>query len=477
MRVSEHFGLDRQQPDIDFVDVDVVGDVAVFIDPRALRLLPTDWGSWCVYLLQDFFHTVLQAIRQGRAEDATRLLRTLREPNETHLGYSRGRARGRALGPDSAHDVSEALSTSVAVQSGLLEDLEDTILMVEGIRSDIVSDIATNVIREPLIRYTQDACETYGIPLVNSVASGPLWNPDRHEWHSRFERLPVVNHRRLLLVPKTIVRASMDYDQDEYYRHYLLEYLRDVELSANTELVYLLRDGTPRVDKKDVAEKYGEGKRAIVRLTRQHPEVLEHYRANKAAYVRPPLGHIELAEAAGGATPDWNALYTGVTQVAPGRSGADAYHKAIERLLTPLFYPSLSTPRIEFPIHRGRKRIDITYVNLAVQRFFAWLAANYPASHVFVECKNYASDPTNPELDQLAGRFSPSRGQFGLLLCRSFQNKDTFIERCRDTAMDGRGFIIPLDDGDLESLIDSDPDAREKKQFDLLKARFDRLIM
>jgi hypothetical protein len=32
MRVSEYFGLGRNQPTLDFVDVDVVGDTRVFVD-------------------------------------------------------------------------------------------------------------------------------------------------------------------------------------------------------------------------------------------------------------------------------------------------------------------------------------------------------------------------------------------------------------------------------------------------------------
>jgi hypothetical protein len=79
------------------------------------------------------------------------LLRALREPNETHLGLSKGRSRGHALGNESAHDVWSALSRSEAAKSGLLKDLEDTVLMIEGISVDIVSDMTTNIIRGPLI--------------------------------------------------------------------------------------------------------------------------------------------------------------------------------------------------------------------------------------------------------------------------------------------------------------------------------------
>lgn len=114
--------------------------------------------------MQDFFEEVLAGIRSGNNYRAEQLLRRLKEPNETHLGLSSGKARGRALGVESAHDVWEALSQSAAARTGLLKDLEDTVLMIEGVGVDIVSDMTTNIIREPLIQYTQEACEFYGIP-------------------------------------------------------------------------------------------------------------------------------------------------------------------------------------------------------------------------------------------------------------------------------------------------------------------------
>jgi hypothetical protein len=60
-RVSQHFHLGLDQPSLDFVDVDIIGDLSVFIDPRALRLLHSEWGDECVSLIQNFFRAVLQA--------------------------------------------------------------------------------------------------------------------------------------------------------------------------------------------------------------------------------------------------------------------------------------------------------------------------------------------------------------------------------------------------------------------------------
>lgn len=475
MRVSQHYNLHRSQPSLDFVDVMVDGDLAVFIDPRALRLLPSRWGAECVYLVQDFFKTVLQAIQAGDDALAQGLLARLKEPNETRLGLSRGRPRGRALGNESAIGVWESLTRSDAARSGLLEDLEDTILMVEGIAGDIVSDIATNLIRQPLIHYTQDACRAYGIPLEPEVPSGALWNPQAKMWFEEFVPLPTTPEGRLLLVPKVIVRRHMDYDVDQYYRHYLLPHLQAQEAGDPTsELVQVLRDGRRRVTKKAVAAKYGTGKSAIVRQTRNNPEVLERYRSDKRNRYRPPLTHEDVASETQSEPPDWDELLQVVRDIPPGAADADAFHRAIEALLSALLYPHLSMPQMEFPIHQGRKRIDITYTNVG-EGFFGWVQQNYPAPHIFVECKNYSRDVANPELDQLQGRFSPSRGKVGILVCRSLENKRLFLNRCRDTAMDDRGFILALDDDDLAALIE------ERKAgpvgFGLLKARFDALIM
>lgn len=183
------------------------------------------------------------------------------------------------------------------------------------------------------------------------------------------------------------------------------------------------------------------------------------------------------ADVEGTDPPDWDNLLARVEKVNAGRAEADDYEKAIEPLLTALFYPALTNPQPEREIHEGRKRIDITYTNVATEGFFSWLAAHYAAAHVFVECKNYQGEIGNPELDQLSGRFSPSRGQCGLLVCRSFDNKPLFETRCKDTAQDRRGFIIALDDSDLRELIRFAKDCDVESTFQFLKRRFDNLIM
>lgn len=483
MRISEYFNLGRTQAALDFIDVDVEGDTRAFVDPRAIKRIPGEWAQGCVGLLQDFFSQVLVAVRDDDWETGLRLLDGLREPNETHLGLSTARARGSGLGTGLSEEVWNELRRSEAAQSGLLQDLEETALVIRGINTDRISDITTNVIRQPLIDYTQDMAELYEIPLEH-VGAGHTWDPDARAWQpEQYADLPVTPTGRLLLVPKAIVRVRLDFDAGEYYRRHILEALMERELAAGTALVHTLKSGRKRVYKKDVDSKYkrevGPDKRLNDELTREQPELLDHYRADKGKpeFRRPLLNLYQLSQITGADPPDWDRLLERVTSLPTGGDDAHAYHRAVESLLTALFYPSLVNPRIESELHQGRKRIDIRYTNSGAGGFFGWTQSNYPPQpYVFVECKNYSADLGNDALDQISGRFSAQRGKLGLLICRRFEDKPAFVARCRDTARDDRGFVLTVDDGDLEMLVAARKNEDGPELFRILEGRFGELV-
>src|SRR5205814_2141831 len=120
MRVSQRYKLGRTQGELDFVDVDTTKDTALFIDPRAMAQLNNSWARSCTSNVQSFFQRVLEAIHTGNDDEAIALLMGLGEPNETHLGLSRGRSRGNAVGEKLAKEFWQALSSSRAVRSGLI---------------------------------------------------------------------------------------------------------------------------------------------------------------------------------------------------------------------------------------------------------------------------------------------------------------------------------------------------------------------
>jgi hypothetical protein len=282
VRVSEYFNLGKTQPYLDFVDIRLDTDIEVFVDPTALKSLKSKWGQECSSLVQHYFEAVLRKIAAGDDEAAQLLVSSLRERNEFHLGYSAGKSQGHGFGSKSAESVWGALSKSQAAKSGLLKDLEDTCLLIEGIGRDMISDAVCNIIRGPLIRYTQDMCRYYGIPLTPGVASGPVWNPRNESWESALVDLPMTDEGKVILVPKLMVRHRLSYEYNEYYTHYLLPEMQYAELAAGTGLVELLQDGRQRVTKKALREKYGSDKLAVLKQTLKHPHVLDEYREEKA---------------------------------------------------------------------------------------------------------------------------------------------------------------------------------------------------
>ncbi|MGN7445448.1 hypothetical protein [Pseudomonas lactis] len=200
------------------------------------------------------------------------------------------------------------------------------------------------------------------------------------------------------------------------------------------------------------------------------------YRVDKRDKTPLPLSHVDIAELEDAEKPDWNELKFELKAIPPGNKGADDYEKVIEKIFTAIFYPSLCHPKKQHNIHDGRKRVDITYTNEAKGGFFFWLTLHYASSLIFVECKNYGKEVGNPEVDQLSGRFSPSRGQVGILTCRTVEDKVRLAARCKDTAKDSRGFIVVLDDSDVFALLDEMGSCVELPSYELLRRKFMCLI-
>jgi hypothetical protein len=150
-----------------------------------------------------------------------------------------------------------------------------------------------------------------------------------------------------------------------------------------------------------------------------------------------------------------NALIETVAAIPSGTEVASQFHNLIIWIIEFLFWPRLINPVKEHEIHDGRKRIDIMFDNSGRDGLFGRIlsAPQTAAIRVTVECKNYSKDPANPELDQIAGRFAPHRGWVGFMVYREIANYDLLLQRCRDTAVEKRWFVIPLGDMEIGAMI------------------------
>ncbi len=448
---SEFFGIGKTQFELDFVDVPVDGDILLFVDPFAIAQRVDPWSQQCNRAIVSFFQHVVDAIIRHDLESARQQLSFLREPNETRLGFSRGRPQGAGIGYGQSEQLLEALQESSAVRTGFISSLEEAEILIEGVGRDKISDLSTNIIRRHLAEYTKEQCKLHDV-ATQSVPLKPYYSPEDGCWISDYFDLPIAERKPVLLVPKAIVRYDPAYDHQDYYNNFVVSYLQAEHMDANASLVHTFRDGRKVVYKKDLKPTFKLTKENLYRFCRDHPDVMRRYR-----------GHLEELERRGesqyvGREDEGliaEALIMAIDNIQPGNSSASEYHRIMIGVVEFLFFPNLLYPRKEVEINQGRKRIDITMENGARRGIFHDLheVRQLPCSFVPIECKNYGEDIANPELDQIAGRFSPLRGKFGMLCCRRFQDRPTFVERCRDTLREDRGLVIPLDDNTIIELL------------------------
>lgn len=457
MRISKIFKLGVTQHEFDFVDIDPSRDMRLFLDPHFLAHRDDRFSIEASTTIRNFFARFLELVREGDHSRARRLFSYLHEPNETCLGMSIGKPKGNAVGESLADLLFESLKSSKAVSTGLIEHIEDIRLFVRGIDKDKISDMVTNIIRKQLIDYTCNQCRFWGIPLTAHQDTGFYWDRAKGDWVSSYGEALVYKGQKLLLVPKGVVSYSKVYTADRFHRFGVLPFLQHKHLQMNSVLVQKSRSSARVFVTKASIVEAGEAptdKDFLADFAERHAKQLEKFKKDESklgvksvpAEDFDPKNDIrDIAE----------ALIGRLKTIPAGRNDADSFHKCVAGILELLLYPALICPNIETPLHGGRKRIDITFENAADAGFFKRLHANQglPCPYIAIECKNYSTDPANPEVDQLQTRLSPNRGKIGFLVCREVADLSLLLERCKDAFKDNGSLLIPLMDEDLISML------------------------
>lgn len=479
MRISEHFGLGRSQFELDFVDIDPDRDTHLFLDPYFLGIRNDRFSVEATRSIRSFFQHFIDLMLAGEEVEARALFDYLHEPNETCLGLSKGKPRGNAIGAKNAQAIFDSIKSSRALRTGLLEHLEDCRLFIDNVDKDKVSDMTTNIIRQQLIQYTQEQCKLWDIGLTSNVVSGSYWNRQRRAWDETHTDMLIVDGKKILLIPKSVVSYAKRYSSQQYHQHFVLNYLKHEHLRMNSVLVQRRTTSKGKenvwVTKKSIVDYEAPlEKDYLTGFTAAHRDVFREFRDRQASKLH-SLDNSELDPRA-----DLHEIVSylidSLASIRPGNDGATEYHRTVTAILELLLYPRLTCPQVEFPINQGRKRIDITFDNASVSGVFRRVSDvhNVPCPYVMVECKNYGREIGNPEIDQLIGRFHPNRGKLGFLLCRAIADLPTLMQRCRDAYQAQQGLVIPLMDSDLtnmlRSLLDGVIDPEETLLTDRLRA-------
>jgi len=461
--ISEYFHLNKSQLELDFVNVDIDGDLPLFLDPHYISMQKSPLAQAASFSIQTFFDKLLLLIRNSKMESAKQHLTYIGEINEIHLGFSKGKSRGRGIGSLNSENLITSMLSSNAIESGLIEKLEDSRIFVDGIGADKISDLCANVIRKSLIEYTKDQCKLWNIPLT-TASSGYYWDSVSRDWiaDSQTERL-YINGNPYLLVPKEIVSFKSEFTPEKYLQHFVLNFLQNEHLRLNSNLVKVRRDKNGDivdryVTKVSIVENLNNqgiipNKEWLFTFTLENREVLERFK--REAFIQGDLFNGEAV------TPNnidvlIEALKYNLTSIPEGNEAFSDYENAIKGITELLFYPDLNNPQVQVKINEGRKRIDLAFTNIARKRIFNIIRDVYdiPSNYILMECKNHSKDIANPELDQMIGRFSNSRGRVGIIFCRHLNNSELFLKRCKDTFNDSNNIILHITDEVLIKLLD-----------------------
>lgn len=474
-RFSEHFGLKAKSDELDFLDIYANQDIQLFLDPYGISAMGTSWSRKCELHITGFFQYLVDSINVGDKKAIKTLLNALHEVDEVALGYSSGKPSGRGIGAVQAKDIQAAFESSQAAKSGDIKDIADCALLIPGINRDKISDITANILKKPLIEFTQQQCDKHNIP-VKRVPINNTFDYETLSFTSYFAELPIINGLPKILLPISSVRRDPQLSKDKYYRNFVLEFLRAEHQHAGDALASILRNGRVVVRIGDLKEKFPMSTDFLYEFSKQNPAVLDKYKAE--------LRRTAINKETPQLQPNKKILTvvdrTGIlANIKTGNEDANNFHKISFDNLIHIFGVRVSNPDSEVKINDGRKRIDIVFNNTDNVGFFKSLNQLHQIKcpKIFVECKNYGKELGNPEIDQLQGRFSDRRGNFGILLCRSFQDKQKMIQRCRDVMNDRKGFIIALDDDDIITLLNFKEQQDEQAIDNFLSKKLDELIM
>ncbi len=476
MKISERFNLQKTQFELDFVDIDTEKDTRLFLDPYFISKCDFPFARSAHDTLRSYFEFLLALLRGDRIQEAEEVFSHLGETNDICLGMSRGKPGGHGMGPEDTKKIFDRILGSRALQTGIMEDLEDFRIFVPNVDKDKVSDMTANIVRKHLIEYTRDQCILLGIPLQDNVPSGMYWDSINLQWENEYTQRLVIENAPILLVPKRVVSFSDKYTQDVYRQHYVLNFLKNEHLRLRSPLVMRRKNGDQYVTKKSIREHEPlMSKDYLVRFTQRHPEIFQNFKQSVGSLIKPVDGNVydEI-----NVQSVCETLKEALSSTPMGTESASKYHQLMIGILEFLVYPNLSSPKKEHEIHEGRKRIDIVFNNSAEIGFFYRLPSqsHITCPFVFIECKNYSRKVANPELDQMGGRFSYQRGRFGIITCRSIDNLDLFINRCADTHRDDRGLIIPIVDEDIIEALKNYPESGYHCFESILERRYRQII-
>jgi len=293
----EYFNIPLDQVQGEFLNLDLEKDTKLFIDSYYLT-----WSknTHCMNALETqkvFMSELMNALKDGNDRKTYQLCSHFKEPKCTGIGLSVASYNGKGSKEIKVKKIINALKESKAAQTGLLEDLEELILVTRDIGADTISDITTNICMKHFAEYTLEQCKKLNIPIEETKQYFSYFCSIEKTWKKEKFNLPHVPLGKsevkspIVLLPTEILDDLISYNQSYFFTSiaspiFAKEALQRYPLAS---FVYSLKStGEKKVNLTDLRNLYPEyrgNKENMDKIVAENPKLLKDYK-NTVAYKR-----------------------------------------------------------------------------------------------------------------------------------------------------------------------------------------------
>ena len=277
MKISRLYNIPYQA--LDFVNISIVKDNLLFIDPLKIKRSGTEMGRICYKKIEEFIDNLLQLAKERKYTELLKIVDNLYERNETRLGYSITSSFGKSFGANGGKYLVQALTNNDMIMSGKVEDIFDCMMVLPNIAEDKVSDLITSIIFMDLIKYTQEQCKLWNIPTKRIELKKLCWDHKKSEWVHITKKLPVYNDEPIVFVPKKFAGKSFTFSHKRLYRDAIIPIYKDREKKIRgSKYIVKYKNGRKHVLGNELRKDYPCTKYVIMEFIEQYEEIYRKYK-------------------------------------------------------------------------------------------------------------------------------------------------------------------------------------------------------
>lgn len=425
-RLTEAYGIDVAQHDIDFAIPFLDEDIPLYLDPFMLWRSPSMQDKSLHLMLLGAFNHLGQLSAEGRRDEAVRQLITASECEEVGLGGAADR-RGRRIGAATASKILDLFKDIPAISQRGFRHIEEVQLFVEGISRDRISDFACSFLKSFLVDYTFEQSEKVGLPLREVILES-VYDASRQDFSQQAVKLPVhpQTGAPIVFVPKRWLRHVPWISFESYFS----DYCPQDEIAQTPEELTRVAVTTYNRDNYGVVDAYIQAKERT-----------------SADCVNDPLfSQIPVLSA--------RRQVAKLKKLATGKDGgADAdYEKIIGTLLPSLLYPDMDFAAVQSRTESGVSIRDLIFYNTRRHGFLQEIFSDYGSRQIVMEMKNVAA-VERTHVDQINRYLADELGRFGVLITRHPTNR-AVTKRIVDLWAGQRKAVVTLTDADIEQMVE-----------------------